>query len=85
MKTLRLLPASLALCGFLLAGPSPTLRAQTIPQGDIVVDLTTFAMLPQSSGQPARVNVLRAAPDGRWSASPLTRQRSAGAPDSSPR
>ena len=49
-------------CSVLFAG---SLSAQTIPQGNIVVDLETFATLPASSNQPARVNVLRAAPDGR--------------------
>ena len=41
------------------------LSAQTIPKGTIVVDLQDFAKLPESSDQPARVNVLRSAPDGR--------------------
>ncbi len=43
----------------------PSLSAQTIPKGDIVVDLENFALLPNSSGSPARANVLRPAPDGR--------------------
>ena len=41
------------------------LHAQTIPKGNVVIDLQNFTMLPESSGQPARVNVLRSAPDGR--------------------
>ncbi len=53
--------SALALAGF----PS-VLPAQTIPKGDLVVDLQTFARLPNSgSNAPARMNVLRSAPDGR--------------------
>ncbi len=41
-------------------------QAQTIPKGDIIVDLEPFATLPNSgSNEPARTNVLRSAPDGR--------------------
>ena len=40
-------------------------HAQTIPQGAEAVDLENFATLPNTSGQPARVNVLRSAPNGR--------------------
>ncbi len=66
MKTFRLLRVlSAAAGGILSAVSAASLSAQTIPQGNIVVDLETFATLPLSGGQPARVNVLRAAPDGR--------------------
>ena len=58
----RVLLAACAALALLWGGP---LRAQTIPTGNLVVDLETFATLPESSSQPARVNVLRAAPDGR--------------------
>ena len=52
--------------GGLLLCSTPWLRAQTIPQGNIVVDLETFATLPEiGTDGPARVNVLRSAPDGR--------------------
>ena len=63
-SSLRLL-SSVVACGLFLPAAS-RLGAQTIPAGDIVVDLATFATLPTSGGgQPARVNVLRSAPDGR--------------------
>ncbi len=55
---------SIAAC-VVLSAAATSLSAQTIPQGNIVVDLETFTTLPASSSQPARVNVLRAAPDGR--------------------
>ena len=62
--SLRLV-ASILACGLFLPSGSQ-LDAQTIPASDIVVDLATFAKLPTSGGgQPARVNVLRSAPDGR--------------------
>ena len=52
--------------GALLAGAaaSPS-QAQTIAKGNIIVDLETFATLPNSGGAPARANLLRPAPDGR--------------------
>ncbi len=65
MKTSRFLPVLAAVAGVLFACPVSPLHAQTIPKGDIVVELETFTTLPPSSNQPARVNVLRAAPDGR--------------------
>lgn len=40
-------------------------QAQTIAKSTQVIDLEDFATLPETSGQPARVNVLRSAPDGR--------------------
>ena len=56
----------LALAGAVVsAGFVRSLSAQTIPKGSIVVDLQDFATLPESSSQPARVNVLRSAPDGQ--------------------
>ena len=62
--SLRLVAAALA--GGLLLSSGSLLSAQTIPEGNIVVDLATFATLPDfGSNGPARVNVLRSAPDGR--------------------
>ena len=55
--------ASVFAAGLTLAASS--LSAQTIPKGDQVVDLENFARVPNSSGQPARINTLRSAPDGR--------------------
>ncbi|MBE7209783.1 MAG: PQQ-dependent sugar dehydrogenase [Gluconacetobacter diazotrophicus] len=50
-----------------LAG-TPAVHAQTsatIAKGNIIVDLEKFATIPDSDGQPPRINVLRPAPDGR--------------------
>ena len=62
-------PASFVQVLFIAAalsvGGGRGLHAQTIPKGSIVVDLQDFATLPESFGQPARVNVLRSAPGGR--------------------
>ena len=66
MKTSRFLHVlSTVACGVFAAASTGSLSAQAIPAGNIVVDLQTFTTLPASSNQPARVNVLRAAPDGR--------------------
>lgn len=61
LRSLLIPLAVVALTG--LGGPSS--RAETIPKGSVVVDLENFAVLPTSSNQAARVNVLRSAPDGR--------------------
>ena len=66
MNPPRFLPLFLAAAATMLPIlPGTRLQAQTIPKGSLAVDLQTFATIPQSSGQPARINVLRAAPDGR--------------------
>ena len=54
-----------ALAALVAALASPSAHAQTVAKGSIVVDLETFAKLPNSSNAPARVNLLRPAPDGR--------------------
>ncbi len=54
-----------AMCGAFAVVAAPFAFAQTIPKGNIVVDLESFATLPASASQPPRVNVLRSAPDGR--------------------
>ena len=65
MNSPRFLPFLLAAGAMLPILSAARLQAQTIPKGSLVVDLQTFATIPQSSGQPARINVLRPAPDGR--------------------
>ena len=52
-------------CGALGLCSVRGLHAQTIPKGSLIVDLQNFATLPETASQPARVNVLRSAPDGR--------------------
>lgn len=71
MKTPRFIrspfPAALLLVAALLLGSgwSP-LGAQSIPPGDLVLDLQPFATLPNSGNdQPARASVLTSTPDGR--------------------
>lgn len=59
------LPAAALLLAVGLTAGQPLSRAQTIPKGDIVVDLEKFAHLPDTQGKFARANVLRSAPDGR--------------------
>lgn len=55
-----------ALLAAALCGVSLPLLAQTIPKGDIVVDVENFATLPTSGGGlPARENVITPTPDGR--------------------
>ena len=46
-----------------LAGSSANVQA--VAKGNIIVDLETFARLPNSGGTYARANLLRPAPDGR--------------------
>ncbi len=67
MKTVPHFPVWLALCasGALAILTTAPAQAQTIPKGDLVVDLENFAVLPPSANLPARVNLLRSAPDGR--------------------
>ena len=49
-----------------LAGsPLHAQTSATIAKGNIVVDLETFATIPNSSGAAPRINVLRPSPDGR--------------------
>ncbi len=59
------LPSRLALGALLACATASSLHAQAIAKGNIIVDLETFARLPNSGGTYARANVLRPAPDGR--------------------
>ena len=66
MKTHPLLRSLLAASLTALAGASSQAQTSaTIAKGNIVVDLEKFTTIPDSSGQPPLINVLRPSPDGR--------------------
>ena len=54
-----------ALAALFVALAGSSAQAQAIAKGSIVVDLESFAALPNTSNAPARANVLRPAPAGR--------------------